>query len=72
MAVELPEFVPGRDSVAIDLSALFAKVDLSDAKATDCSSGPPESACISPFAALGIDFESGKPAGQQRVFSVLR
>jgi uncharacterized repeat protein (TIGR04052 family) len=72
VTVELPEFVPGRDSIAIDLNVLFAKVDLSNATATNCSSGPPESTCIAPFAALGIDFESGKPAGQQRVFSVLQ
>jgi len=72
VTVELPNYVPGRDSIAIDLKALLADVDLHDGEATDCSSGPPESACIGPFAALGIDFESGKPAGQQRVFAVLQ
>lgn len=72
VTVELPDYVPGRDTIGIDLKELFAEVNLSDATATDCSSGPPEIACIAPFNALGIDFESGKPAGQQRVFSVLR
>ncbi|MGI9248613.1 MAG: MbnP family copper-binding protein [Woeseiaceae bacterium] len=69
--VELAEFQPGRDSIAVNLKALSAGTDLADGLPTDCSSGPPETACIAPFSALGIDFESGKPAGQQRVFSIL-
>jgi len=70
VTVELPDYVPSQQSIEINLSALFSGVDLDDGEATDCSSGPPEPACIAPFAALGIDFESGKRAGQQRVFSV--
>lgn len=72
VVVELPNFVPGRDSIAVDLKALFAGVDLNDGEPGDCSSGPPESACVAPFAALGIHFENGELAGRQQVFSVRR
>ena len=67
--VELPDFVPGEDEVAVDLAALLDGTDLEDEAASDCSSGPPESACVAPFAALGIDFKSGEQDGTQRVFS---
>lgn len=69
---ELNGFVPNRDTVAIDLQALFAGVDFSDGEPGDCSSGPAEAACVAPFAALGIDFGSGKRSGRQRVFSIHR
>jgi uncharacterized repeat protein (TIGR04052 family) len=72
VTVELAEFSPGRDAIAIDLKSLFVAIDFSDGVATDCSSGPPESACVAPFAALGIDFESGGPSGRQRVFTIRR
>jgi uncharacterized repeat protein (TIGR04052 family) len=68
--VELGEFSPGRDAIAVDLKELFGGTDLTDGVPTDCSSGPPETACNAPFAALGIDFESGKLLGQQRVFRI--
>lgn len=68
--VYLPEFVVGNDAVNVDLSALVADVDLGDEVRTDCSSGPPEQTCVAPFAALGIEFTTGKQAGTQRVFSV--
>ena len=55
--------------VAVDLAALLDGTDLEDEAASDCSSGPPESACVAPFAALGIDFKSGEQDGTQRVFS---
>lgn len=67
--VNLPDFEPGQSSVAIDLAALLAGTNLDDGVASDCSSGPPESSCVAPFAALGIDFESGEQNGSQRVFS---
>jgi len=70
--VELSEFSPGHDAIAIDLKELFAGTDLMDGEATDCSSGPPETACNAPFAALGIDFESGELLGRQRVFAIDR
>ena len=68
--VSLPEFVPGTHSVSIDLAALVAGTDLADTMQSDCSSGPPETSCVAPFAALGIDFASGKQTGTQSVFSV--
>jgi uncharacterized repeat protein (TIGR04052 family) len=67
--VFLPDFVPGRSVVEIDLAELLFGTDLGDGNATDCSSGPPESACVAPYAALGIDFASGKVNGPQRVFT---
>ncbi len=68
--VELDDFVPGESRVVVDLAMLVASVALDDGNATDCSSGPAEAACIAPFGALGIDFESGRQAGAQVVFSV--
>jgi uncharacterized repeat protein (TIGR04052 family) len=68
--VFLPGFKVGEDAVSIDLTALLTGVDLDDAIRSDCSSGPPETACVAPFAALGIDFVTGEQTGAQRVFSV--
>jgi len=66
--VELPDFVPGQSVVEIDLAELVAGTDLTDGAASDCSSGPPESACTAPYAALGIDFATGHANGGQQVF----
>ncbi len=70
--VELDGFVPNDDAVAIDLKALFDGINFDDGVPGDCSSGPSESACTAPFAALGIDFVTGDLTGQQRVFSIHR
>ena len=72
VTVELVGFVPNSDAVAIDLKAFFDGVDLDNGVPGDCSSGPAESACIAPFAALGIDFETGALEGRQSVFSIHR
>ena len=72
VVVELEKFVPNDDTVAIDLQALFAGIDFADGVAGDCSSGPAETSCVRPFAALGLDFKSGDQDGQQRVFSIAR
>lgn len=58
--VELPDYAAGEDLVIIDLESLFAGVDLADGEPGDCSSGPTESACEAPFAALGLDFATGE------------
>ena len=68
--VELPGFVPDTHAVAVDLTALLAGTSLDDAVRSDCSSGPAETSCVAPFAALGIDFKTGKQTGSQRVFSL--
>ena len=68
--VELTGFVPGESRVSIDLARLTAGVDLGDGDATDCSSGPAEKSCTAPFAALGIDFATGRQVGTQSVFSL--
>ena len=70
IVVELDDFSPGDDSIAVNMEALLAGTNLIDAERSDCSSGPPESSCVAPFAALGIDFETGEHAGAQRVFAV--
>ena len=66
--VELAEFVPGDSEVIFDLAALLAGTDLDNAAPGDCSSAPAESTCGAPFAALGLDFESGTTLPDQRVF----
>lgn len=68
--VSLPGFVPDTHSVGIDLAALVAGTSLDDKAPSDCSSGPPETSCVAPFAALGIDFATGEQTGSQSVFSV--
>lgn len=70
ITVELDNFAANTDTIAIDLKELFAGIDFGDGVPGDCSSGPAEINCIAPFAALGIDFETGEGAGRQRVFSV--
>jgi hypothetical protein len=64
----LPEFLPGEDTVVVDLAALLVETDLLDAEATDCSSGPAEQSCKAPFRALGLDFETGSAPDTQDVF----
>jgi len=72
VSVELAEFDPLQHRVMIDLQALMGGVDLLDGERSDCSSGPPETSCIEPFRALGIDFETGETIGRQQLFSVSR
>jgi len=59
VTVELAGFSPQNNRINIDLSALFDGVDFDDGIASDCSSGPSESACAAPFAALGLVFGEG-------------
>jgi uncharacterized repeat protein (TIGR04052 family) len=68
--VYLPDFEPGDSVVRIELTELLAGTDMDDGVATDCSSGPPETSCLAPFAALGIDFPTGENLGSQSVFQV--
>ena len=70
VTVDLDDFLPGTHEIAVDMQALLAGTNLMDAEPSDCSSGPPETTCMAPFAALGIDFDSGERSGRQRVFSV--
>lgn len=70
ITVELPDFVPGESTVRVELAALLDGTDLGDGVSSECSSGPSETACVAPFAALGIDFLTGERSGPQRVFSV--
>ena len=70
VVVALDDFVPRSDRIVFDFSALIEGTDLGDGEASDCSSSPVEESCRSPFAALGIDFDSGSVDGTQRVFKV--
>jgi uncharacterized repeat protein (TIGR04052 family) len=70
VAVMLADFVPGRNTVAIDLAALLANAALDDAVASDCSSGPAEVSCAAPFHALGLDFAGVEATQGQRLFRV--
>jgi len=60
VTVELSGFSPDENRINIDLAALFKGVDLDDGNRSDCSSGPPESACARPFANLGLSFGSAQ------------
>jgi uncharacterized repeat protein (TIGR04052 family) len=68
--VFLPDFVPGEHAITFDMGALVSDINLEDAIQSDCSSGLAETACIAPFAALGVDFLTGRLDGSQRVFGI--
>lgn len=68
VVVQINDFVPGRDTVIIDLAEIVAAAELDDGIATDCSSGPAELHCGYAFDALGLEHETGKVAGEQRAF----
>jgi uncharacterized repeat protein (TIGR04052 family) len=71
VTVELSEFNSDTGQVVIDLGQLFAAIDLEDGVASDCSSGPAESACAAPFDALGLDFaERTNTSPESSVFRV--
>ena len=56
VTVELTGVSSQNMRINVDLSALLEGVDLDDGIPSDCSSGPSESACAAPFAALGLAF----------------
>ena len=66
VVVTLPDYQPGQHEVAIDIAKLFAAVDLTDAEATECASGPAEEHCDGVFDALGLGFGDREGNGQQR------
>ncbi len=61
----------GKTTVEIDLSTLFAGIDLGDGERGDCSSGPAEATCAGPFTALGLPRQNSEGAEQQ-VFKAAR
>jgi len=69
-AIELRGFDPRTDSISIDLAALVAELSLQDGVPGNCSSGPAETLCAAPFAALGLNFSSGQMDRPGRVFGV--
>lgn len=70
--VILPDHVPGQDIIVVDLGQLVATTDLEDQSASDCSSGPAEESCATPFAAFGLDFRTGGRLPDQTVFQSRR
>lgn len=68
VAVSLPRYTAGEDTVVIDLAQLVEGVDLADGEPSDCSSGPTEASCKAPFAALGVDFETGEARRSPAIF----
>lgn len=72
ITVQLDGYTPNADTIDVDLKSLFADIDLDDGLPGDCSSGPAEPTCNAPFAALGLDFDTGAAGDRQRVFSIRR
>jgi uncharacterized repeat protein (TIGR04052 family) len=70
VTVEIAEFTVGSDRIAFYFDELLRDTALDDSAASDCSSGPAESACPPPFAALGLDHSSGETTGPQTVFRI--
>ncbi len=70
VVVELRDFEAGRDRIAFDFERLLSGTALDDAAPGDCSSGPAESACVEPFARLGIDHATGDSVASQSVWRV--
>ena len=68
--VVLPEYALHEQTVEIDLMQLLEGTSLADGERSDCSSGPPETACVAPFAILGLDFQSGEAVGSQRLVAL--
>lgn len=66
-AIELAGFNPQKNSVAVDLAALFAGSDLSQDMM--CMSEPGSAACSAIFARLGLPF-AGAAASPQKLFRV--
>jgi uncharacterized repeat protein (TIGR04052 family) len=62
--ITLMGFDPSKDTVLIDLAAIFAQVNLTE----DAQCHGSGSACAPTFDALGIDFASGQPKDGQTVF----
>lgn len=71
--VSLTGFDPREQAIVVDYAALVAGVDLStdSGMAPGCMSSPRDAECVSTFAALGLDIESGaQDPAAQHVFSV--
>lgn len=65
VTVELETFDWQRDAVRIELAALVSEVTIEVDGTVSCSSGPGESSCDAPFAALGLGAETQSVFGRQ-------
>ena len=68
-AVNIADFDPTVNVVAIHLDRLFASVDLGDQQRGECMSGPADGNCDGVFEALGLDRQTGGAAKPSSVFS---
>lgn len=70
--ITLDGFDPDRAKIVIDYAALVADVALDADQGEDagCISDPDDPECADLFAKLGLDVNTGQPAGTQSVFSV--
>lgn len=66
--VRLTDFDPNVNTVVFDLDELVSAVNLRDGVRSECMSGPINEACVAPFEALGIEFESGESMSTAPVF----
>ncbi len=69
LLIGLPEFEPG-DTVVFDFAPLIAAIDVGDATATSCASGPAEESCREAFAVYGLDFDTGWGGEPSQLFRV--
>lgn len=69
--VEFTEFDPARQTLVLDIAEMVsADADETGGSKIGCLGEKTEPGCVPVFRQLGLDFESGRPAGRQLVFSV--
>lgn len=64
--IRLADFDPSRDTIVADLAAVFKESDLS--KPPQCHGI--DAPCVAPYAAFGVDMNTGNPSATQQVFRV--
>jgi uncharacterized repeat protein (TIGR04052 family) len=64
--IRLEDFDPESSFVVADLAEVFKAIDLSQPPQCHGVSAP----CVAPYAACGIDMETGEPSADQQVFRV--
>lgn len=66
-------FDPDKEAVALDLTALFAQVDVArdEGGAAGCMSAPQDPECPGIFRQLGLSLEDGEPRGPVAAFRVI-
>jgi uncharacterized repeat protein (TIGR04052 family) len=72
--VELTDYDPDTDTIAVDVGALFSESDLDTDQggASGCRSGFDDMDCEPIFHGFGLPFAGTPPSGEQRLFRVVR